>query len=105
LDVGFSNTSTALVNGQTIVTYSGITLTPGQQAILTITAQVSNATPVNYTNTAKVEFFNPYQTASSSVVAVRLPTANVLFSKNISTNQSVYAPGDTVSFALTFTNN
>lgn len=72
---------------------------------MTITATIGDTAITQYTNTAQVEFFNPYQTESSSVVAIRVPTASVVFTKNITTTQSVYAPGDTVSFALNFVNN
>ncbi len=51
-----------------------------------------------------MEFFNPYQTASASVVAIRVPSANVTFTKTLTTNQSVYQAGDAVNFAVNLTN-
>ncbi len=105
LSVSYGNQSNTTIVGQDIVRYDGITLNPGQQAILSITAEVTSSNLSTYINTATVEFFNPYQSASSSVVAVRIPTTNVWFTKNITTTQSVYAPGDTVSFVLNFVNN
>lgn len=86
------------------MSYNGITLAPGQQAVLTVVAQVTSAIVSSYTNTARVEFFNPYQTASASVVAIRVPAANVTFTKTLTTNQAVYQAGDAVNFAVQFTN-
>jgi len=104
LNVAYTNTTNNLIAGQTVVSYNGITLAVGQQAVLTVVAQVSSAIVSSYTNTARVEFFNPYQTASASVVAIRVPSANVNFTKILTTNQSVYEAGDAVNFALQFTN-
>ena len=36
LSVPYNNITTTIIAGQTIVTYNGISLNPGQQAILTI---------------------------------------------------------------------
>lgn len=104
LNVAYTNTTNNLIAGQTVVSYNGITLAPGQQAVLTVVAQVSSSLVSSYTNTARVEFFNPYQTASASVVAIRVPAANVAFTKTLTTNQTVYEPGDAVNFAVQFTN-
>jgi len=106
LDVPFGNTTTTTtVSGQTVISYQGITLNPWQQATLLITAQVMASSYTSYTNVGQVQFFNPYQVLTSSVVAIRLPTAQVLFTKQITTTQTVYAPGDTVWFSLQFVNN
>lgn len=104
LNVAYTNTTNNLIAGQTVVSYNGITLAPWQQAVLTVVAQVTSSIVNSYTNTARVEFFNPYQTASASVVAVRVPSANVTFTKTLTTNQTVYQSGDAVNFALQFTN-
>ena len=105
IDTTFSNTQVTSSGAQTIVSYHGISIAPGGQVIMYVQAQVDQSTITTYTNVWQVQFFNPQQTLTSSVTALRMPTASVLFQKSLTTTQSIYYPDDTVGFVLQLHNN